>query len=274
MAHLSQSEVLANRVQEALVGSEIVLLNTIMNLTEDVRPGRSSVQLPIASGLAATDVPTDGSDATGSDMATTGDTLNLDQHKEVHTYIKLKDWKQASVDLETQFGEDAPKLMAEQFETLIGTTLETSGFSGHDFASGAEDSYTIGNVTEAKRLLDTAKVPKKDRYLAVDATGMSIIAAWTEFQDGSKSLSDEALKEGVVSQIKGFKVVQSEDISNNKMVCYHKSAVAFAFQGEIDYDKEYQASKSRTYLSIKALYGCKKLDGGKRQVVITQTNAS
>ena len=38
--------------------------------------------------------------------------------------------------------------------------------------------------------------------------------SFSEFEDGSKGLSAEALRDGVVSRVKGFNVVQSEDVGS------------------------------------------------------------
>lgn len=108
--------------------------------------------------------------------------------------------------------------------------------------------------------MDQAKVPAKDRYMAVNAEGMEILASMPEFEEGQKSLSPEALREGVVSQVKGFKVKQSEDISGTgatlKVHFYHKSAVAWALQDGMKFVEEMKESQGREFVALRGIFGC------------------
>lgn len=267
MAVLSLNKILAKQIQEFLGGSDAVLINTIWNLSSEVDEGMDRVTIPRISGLSAATI-TPGTRAAGGSMTTLGDVLLLDQAKEVSEYLGYQDNANSTVSLQDAFFMAAPRVYAEQFEELIQTQLGAAA-SGMDFNSGTLNSFSIANITEAKKKLDNQKVPKKDRYLAVNADGMAILASTSEFQDGSKSLSDEALKKGIVSMVKGFNVVQSEDVPSNKVHCYHRSAVAFAIQKGVESvifdDKPY----SQVYVALKGKYGCKQLDSGKRQVTIT-----
>lgn len=271
MAILSMNEILSNDVQSYLGGADLVLVNSIMNLTSKAQPGKDRVTIPRISGLSLDDISDGTTEATGGAMTTAGDALIFDQSKEVAEYILWDDNIESSVDLKASFADAAPKEYAQGIENAIYTALATSEEAGHAFNSGVLNSFTVANLGTAKKLLDKAGVPKSGRTCAVNAEGMEILAATQEFQDGQKSLSDEALKEGIVSRVKGFNVKQSDTSSfaDTVVLCYHESAVAFGAQKEMSFIQEKQESFAREFISLRGKYGVKRLDLGKRNVVIT-----
>ena len=266
MAILSMEDILRNDVQEQLAGSASVLIKTIMNLSSKAKTGSDTITIPRASGLSLTSVVA-GTRSAGTGYTFAGDSLLLDQPKEVAHNIAWADGLDSAVDIEQSFWEGAPKVFAEGVETLIATALETA--SADDFNSGAVASFTIDNIANAKRLLDEANIPKSGRYMAVNAAEMEVLAGLQEFEDGSKSLSAEALRQGIVSQVKGFNVVQSEDVNTNKVYFYHQDAVAFALHVSMEAisveDKQY----AQKFLSLRGKYGAKALDAGVRKLTMT-----
>ena len=276
MAILTMNEVLANEVQQYLAGSDTVLIKTILDLTSRAKKGVSSVAIPRIAGLALKDVST-GDKQTAGGMTSASDTLTFDQVKEVPEFITYKDDMDSALQLKAAFVNAAPRVFTEGIETILATEL-VKGAAGNAVAAKIDGSDIITKIGEAKKKLDKQKCPKSDRFLAVNADGMELLAKTSEFQDGSKALSAEALKLGVVSQVKGFFVVQSEDIplsagSKVQMVAYHRSHVAFGLHGEMRYiDKEIEEC-GQFFLSLRAKYGSKVLDSGKRGALITLSEA-
>lgn len=285
-AVLSRAQIAAQKVQSYLVaGSELVLRNVIMDLTADVKIGDDRITIPRMSGLTLKTI-TPGTKSVGDARDVLGDVLLLDQPKEVSDYLGYITTAQSAVDREIQFFKDAPLIYVKGSEALIAAAFETatppSGANGNDFASSAlaasipdgEFSFNIKDLAKAKKIADKRGLPKADRYCIVSADGMEILASTQEFQDGSKALSAQALNEGVVSMVKGWKVLQSENISANKVVCFHKSAVAFADQKEMAAESFDEKPFSHVYVALKGLYGCKLLDNGNRKIVITMTEGT
>lgn len=265
-SNVELNEILRNDVQEQLDGSESVLINTIMDLTSRAMQGADRLTIPRASGLALTDV-TPGTRAANGSYSIDGDALLLDQSKQVAEYISWINGKDSAVDIEDAFFQGAPRVFAEGIEDLIATQLAT--VSSGDFNSGVLNDFTVANIANAKKVLDQANVPKRDRYLAVNAVGMEILSSFTEFQDGQKSLSDEALREGIVSRVKGFNVVQSESVADDKIHCYHMDAVAFALHGEMQAISKEIEEYAQIFLALRGKYGVKVLDSGARKLTIT-----
>jgi len=90
-------------------------------------------------------------------------------------------------------------------------------------------------------------------------------------QDASKSGGNSALVNGQFAMLAGFKLLMTNNAGANEMLCYHKSSLAFGMKKSVTFEKERQASKERDFLSLKASYGRKVLDEGKRVVLFNAT---
>ena len=266
---LSLNEVLKNEIQQFLGGSDAVMIKTIMDLSSRVGKGMDRVTIPRVSGLALSNV-VPGTRAVAGGMTTAGDALLLDQKKEVPEYIDYDDNLDSAVDLKSAFLEAAPRVYAEGIELAITAALE-AGVNAANFESPTAGAglFSIADFSTAKKALDELGVPKSDRWVAVNAASMEVLSGFTEFEDGSKGLSDEALKQGVVSQVKGFKVVQSEDVSTNKILAYHRSACAFAMHDSINFIEKVNEEYSQEFISLRGKYGVKLLDSSNRVIVIS-----
>lgn len=278
MAILSLNEILRNEIQEFLGGSDSVLIKTVLDLTPRVRKGMDRVTIPRVSGLALSNV-TAGTRASAGGMTTAGDALVMDQSKQVPEYISYDDGIESAVDLKAAFLEAAPRVFAEGIEGAIATALATASDNDFDSASDTAGVFAVSDIANAKKLLDQAGVPKSDRYMAVNADAMELLASFSEFEEGQKSLSDEALKQGVVSQVKGFKVVQSEDVgsstaADNVIHFYHRSAVAFALHDQVHFIEKMNDEYAQEFISLRGKYGVKALDSGARKITMALTTAT
>lgn len=278
MAILSLNEILRQDIQQFLGGSDSVLIKTITDRTARVSVGMNQVTVPRVSGPTLSDVVS-GTRAASGGMTTNGDVLLLDQSKQVADYISYADGYDSAVDLKAAFLEAAPRMFAQGIEALIAGQLQTAGPNDFDSASATAGIFAISDISKAKKLLDEAGVPPKDRWLAVNASGMEQLAAFQEFEDGSRSLSAEAINQGIVSQVKGFYVVQSEDVGSstpatNQITAYHQSAVAFAMHAEVEFIEQLDEPYAQEFVALRGKFGCKLLDTGNRKVTISLTAAT
>lgn len=281
MAVISINDVLQQEVLESLQGSESVLIKTILDLTSMVRPGADRVSIPNVTGLALADV-TSGSRAAAGGMTQAASVLLLSAVKQVPEYIDYANGIQSALDQKSAYLAHAPKVFAQGIEIAIATKLLVASAMDFDSVSSSAGIFAVSDIANAKKLLDGARVPKADRYMAVNAESMEVLSSFSEFQDGQKSLSAEALKEGIVSRVKGFNVVQSEDIAGTgatlKVVFYHKSAVAFALQDGIKFVEQMDEAYGQEFIALRGIYGCIDCDNasnlGKRKVVMTCSTAT
>ena len=274
MAVLSLSEILKNDIIENLEGSDSVLIKTITDLSAKVKAGSDRVQIPKVSGLALASV-VGGARATAGGMTSTSDVLIMDQVKQVPEYIDYDDGLNSALDLKNAFLDASPAIFAQGIEAAIASAMSTGAGTTVDSAGtpGAGE-FVIGDIAAAKTKLDEDKVPYSDRWLAVNASAMEVLSSFAEFQDGQKSLSDEALKLGVVSQVKGFKVVQSEDVgsatpASNFLLAYHRSACAFALHDGVRFIEQMQEDYGQEFIALRGKYGVKVIDSGNRIYKLT-----
>lgn len=281
MAILSLNDILRNEVLESLQGSNLILSKTITDLTSSVKVGSNQVTIPNVTGLALSNV-TAGSRATAGGMTTTGDLLLLNQSKQVPEYISYADGMDSAIDLKGAFITVAPKVFAQGLEAAIATSLLTVNARDFDSVSATAGVFAITDISKAKKKMDADRVPLTDRFMAVNAEGMEILSNMQEFQDGSKSLSPEALRLGIVSQVKGFSVIQSEDIVGSgatlKVLFYHKSAVAFAMHSAMEYIESDIPEYAQLFIALRGKYGVKDVDNstntGVRKIVMSCTVAT
>lgn len=275
MQVLSLNEILRNEVLESLQGSDSVLVKTITDLTAQAKPGSDRVTIPNVVGLALKTIVA-GERAEAGGMTTIGDQLLFNQVKQVPEYISYADGLDSAVDMKAAFISVAPKVFAQGVEQIIAEKLATPSALDFNAEEVEPGKFGIGDIAHAKKLMDQNKIPKSDRYMSVNAEGMEILASTSEFQEGQKSLSPEALREGVVSQVKGFKVVQSEDIEGTgatlKVHFYHKSAVAWALHSSVEYVEKMNEEFAQEFVALRGKYGAKDVDNaggaGKRKLTL------
>lgn len=278
MAVLSLSEILRNDIQKYLGGSDSILIRTIQDLSDRVGQGMDKVQVPLISGLATSDVAS-GSKQPGDSVTFTSDVLQLNQVKESYMYISFQESEESAVDIKASFLEAAPRKLAQDMESTIAEQLATASANDFDSASSTNGDFVIDDIANAKKLLDKEKVPKSDRYMALNADAMEKLASFQEFEDGQKSLSPEALREGIVSRVKGFNVVQSEDVgsttaADNKIHFYHREAVAIALQRDVHFVEQREESYGQEFIAVRAKYGVKALNPNALKLTMSLTTAT
>jgi len=278
MAVLSLSQILRNDIQKYLGGSDSILIKTIQDLSSRVSEGMDRVQVPLISGLATSDVAS-GTKQSADSVTFTSDVLLLDQSKESYMYISFAESLNSAIDIKAAFLQAAPKEIAQAMEVKIAAALATASTNDFDSASATAGVFAIDDIANAKKLMDQAKVPYSERYMAVNADSMELLASFTEFEEGQKSLSPEALRDGIVSRVKGFNVIQSEDVgsttpASNVVHFYHKSAVAFAMHKEVHYVEQREESYGQEFIAVRCKYGVKELNSDVLKLTMALTTAT
>jgi hypothetical protein len=130
---------------------------------------------------------------------------------------------------------DAGAGLADTAEDYVFTTLLAGGTSA---GTTAVTTFALADaaVRAIRTALVKAKVPERDRYLAVNPEAAAYL------MDNSGSLfkaneagSDDTLRRGVIGQYRGFTVIESPStvLANTSKPCfigYHGRSVAFAQQ--------------------------------------------
>lgn len=275
VADVSLAAIASQDVQNQLA-DQAVLVNTVLNLSERVGPGMKSIAIPRVSGMAATAIPDSGSDSTASGMTLAVDTLPLTSKREVAEFI-YDSSLDSSVDLKESFFANAPGIMVEDIESKIYAELDGASASNPDHIlqmSGASNLVpTIADIRLAAKLLDEQKVPQGDRYLVVTPNIKHAILAFSEVSDASKFGNAQAIQNGYIGELYGFKVIMSNQVTAATMVAYHRTALAFAFQKQLTAVNTRNEEKAREFVAIRGHYGQKVLAAGKRCILFNATGS-
>lgn len=275
VADVSLAAIASQDVQNQLA-DQAVLVNSVLNLSDRVQPGMKSIAIPKVSGMAATAIPDDGSDATSSGMTLGVDTLSLTSKREVSDYI-YDSSLDSSVDLKDAFFANAPGVMVEDIESKIYAELDGASASNPDHIlqmSGASNLVpTIADIRLAAKLLDQQKLPQNDRYLIVTPAIKHAILAFSEVSSASAFGNSDGIQKGQIGELYGFKILMSNQVTANTMIAYSKQALAFAFQKNITVVNSRNEEKAREFVGLRAHYGQKVLGGGKYCILFNATGS-
>lgn len=277
VANVSEAQIAAQIVQDFLT-DEAVLIPSVLDLTSQVRPGAKSTGIPKIAGLAAADVKEDGTEQTAGGMTVDEDTLLLDQFREVPDYIYETGDAQSVVDLKNAFFDAAPRVFAEDMEAKLYTEMHGgASTSAPDHLlqmSGTGNTVpTLADIRLASELMDNQKLPQSGRSMIVTPTIKTALLSIAEIQDASKTGVGSPNVSGQFSEIYGFKLLVSNQVTADTCMCYHQSAAAYAWQKVLEPIDEKQRSKARSFVSVRGFWGRKTLDAGKRIIAFNATGS-
>ena len=277
VATVSEAQIAQQIVQDFLT-DEAVIIPSIMDLSSQVRPGAKSVGIPKIAGLSAADVKEDGSEQASGGMTVAADVLDLDQFREVPDYIYETGDLQSVVDLKNAFFDAAPRVFVEDMEGKLYAEMHAAASTAAPDhllqMSGAGNVIpTLADIRLASTLLDVQKVPQGDRFLLVTPAIKTALLAIAEISDASKTGVGSPNVSGQFSEIYGFKLISSNQVTADTCLAYHKSCAAYAWQKQLRVIDETQESKGRDFVSVRGFWGRKTLDAGKRMVAFNATGS-
>lgn len=160
----------------------------------------------------------------------TADTVDvtLDKHKEVSFLVEDIAKAQANQDIIAGYVMDGMKVIAEQIDTDLLTLY--SGFSTTpiDGTSGS-GGITAATVTEARRLLNAAKVPQQDRYIVWHEDAEAELLDIEKFTSSDFGDSGDAVREAIIGRKYGFSHFMDQQVvvatSECKNLAFHRDAI-------------------------------------------------
>lgn len=147
-----------------------------------------------------------------------------------HEYhLTVLDEYQLNLDIES-FAEQVTAIqvqaVAEAAENKIATVM--NGLAADiNFANTPSESDTIATILAAREALGEQNVPVSGRFLAVSPQVATRLLSTDLFVKANESGSAEALREAVLGRIFGFTVVESNALSDDTAVAYHRSGFVF-----------------------------------------------
>ena len=265
-------------LQEYL-SANAILLPTIWDFSDKVEAGAVSFDVPRVTGGDTAAWPTAGAKATTGGVTIDVDKCLINQYRQYSTYITDEDRSKTSADLDGYFFDIAPSKLGDEIEQFIYTEIKKASAATPDNIqqlSGASNLVpTVGDIFKLAELMDTANLPKSDRFAVMGPAAYYALIQNDAIINGSKSLSNEALVNGAFSKVAGITLLYSTNITAGEMVGYHRQALAFAF-GNGNAVQAVQARNEdefRDFRALKGLYGSKILDAGKRTFLFNATGA-
>jgi hypothetical protein len=163
----------------------------------------------------------------------TADTVNLtlNQHKEVSFLVEDIAAAQANQSIIAGYVEDGMKAIGEEIDADL-LALYT-GFSATpiDGTSGS-GGITAATVTEARRILNAAKVPQSDRYIVWHEDAEAELLDVEKFTSSDFGDNGDAIREAIIGRKYGFSHFMDQNVvvatGECKNLAFHRDAIMLA----------------------------------------------
>ena len=239
---VTEMDVISSIVQDELKRSA-KLRPTIVDRSDMAEKGIKSIDLPrfdsSFSGPAAQNV--DGvTETVAQTLDFAVDSIDLNDWTSIVYKIPDRVGKQSRINLEGELAQSAGKDYGNYVDDQIIVQLRLAA-AGHLHGldgniSGVGAAVTLADVAKARKLLNRANADQDTRYMLVPPEMEETIINLDNFRNADKYGSREALLEGEVGQIYGFKVIVHNGLAANEACFYQKKCVAIAVQQEVRFE--------------------------------------
>ncbi len=274
----TEMDLILAMVQDELARNAIVR-PTVLDLSSQVESGIKSIEIP-RYDTHFTDPstqPQDG-DSTEQTVNFDNDVLNLDVWKTLPWSIPDQVALQSRIPLESELARSAGQKMAVFIDDQIIAKLKLASSAAPDHViqmTGAGNAVlTLADISNARMLLKKANVPQDGLVMLISPEQEKAVIDMDTFHNADSYGSREALLNGEVGRIYGFKVIVSNGLSGAEAIFYHRTAVAFAAQKNVSYEtRRADLTKQKTQYSFSLGMGFVLLEEGRKQVFYNATGA-
>jgi len=273
-----EREVILSIVQDELLKAA-KLRPTVSDYSSSVSKGDKSVEIPkfTASFSGPTAQNVDGTTATALQAYTLGtDAIALNKHVNLPYRITDRASTQSAVNLEAEAAKSAGQHMGIYIDDQIIAQLRLASASTPDHiralddggaTSGVGAAITLETIAVARQLLKEQNVPQDGLWLVIPPEQEKNIILIDNFRNADKYGSREALLEGEIGRIYGFRVMVHNGLAANEAFAYSPKAVGFAMQQEVKFESQRApVDILATDYSFSLLMGDAVLSDGKLQV--------
>ena len=157
--------------------------------------------------------------------------LTLNQHKEVSFLVEDIAAAQANQDIIGGYVTDAMMALAEDIDAAI-LALYT-GFSSTPIdATSGSGGITAESVTEARRILNAAKVPQEGRFIVWHEDAEAELLGIEKFTSSDFGDPGDAVREAVIGRKYGFTHAMDQQVvavaGEVKNLAFHRDAIVLA----------------------------------------------
>lgn len=270
MAIISATEVgttrqdLVSAVVQETLKLKALYIGTVMDYSASVPAGAKSVYIPRRGQFTAADKAED-TDLTAQAFTFTQDNLTL-SHKAILSEMELIADLQSAVNVEAEIIKESAMELSKSVDALIRTQLKLASSSGPDhildYVDTAGDVIALADIANARKLLNAQNVPMEERYMAVSAKKEYELLQIANFIQAERYGSSEALVNGEIGRIFGFKVILDNGLADAETLFWHKSAAAFAVQLQPSFEKMMNLPGIKNQYLLHTVAGSKVLQAG------------
>lgn len=242
----TEMEMISRIVQTELLENTVVM-PTVMDYSSMVEPGIKSLEIPrFEADQNAGSGRFGGPEAQNADGVTeaalktatlTTDKIDLDQWVNLSYRIPDRVRDQSRVPLEAELARKAGREMAIYMDQQIINTLDASTTT-LAFNDTTNEDLELVDITAARRILNRNNVPQDDRYLLVSPEKEEDMLNIENFIHADKYGAREALLNGEIGRVYGFRVIVSNLLSQEQVFAYHREAVGFAVQKQVQFETD------------------------------------
>ena len=269
----TEMDLITQIVQSELL-ENTVILGSVMDHSDKVIPGIKSIDVPrfeadttAGSGRFGdpADQNPDGETAAPFQTASlTVDTINLDKWKNLPYRIPDRVAMQSRVPLEAELARKAGRefaiYMDKEIQAVLATLTQTVTYA-------TALTMALVDITEARKVLNRQNVPMNDRVLLIAPEQEQDMLNIENFIHADKYGSREALLNGEIGQVYGFRVLVSNLLADGEAYAYHRECVGYAVQKSIDFETQRADVNLRaTDYSYAAGWGCTLMYDGRKGV--------
>lgn len=270
----TEREIILSIVQDELLKASM-LRPTVTEFPAE--PGAKQVSVPkfTASFDGPAAINTDGATASDfQDIAFGVDTILLDDHVVLPYRITDRAEMQSSVNATAEAAKSAGKQMGIYIDDQIIARLREASAAAPDHkidldgsaTAGVATALTLDGVTEARRLLNTQNL-KGERWWVMSPDLEKDLLDLDQFRNAEKYGSREALLDGEIGKIYGFRVMVHNGVNSNEAFAYEPEAVGIAVQQEVKFESRRADLRLQANdYSFTLLMGSLVMEGGKKVV--------
>lgn len=238
---------LITQIVQAELLENTIVLGSVMDHSGLVMSGIKSVDIPRFEadttpgsgrfGDPSTQNP-DGETAAPLQTASlTVDTIDLDQWKNMPYRIPDRVAKQSRVPLEAELARKAGREFAIYMDKQIISVLDTMT-NTIAYADTVNEKLALADITEARKDLNRRNVPQSDRVLLISPEKELDMLNLDNFLHADKYGAREALLNGEIGKVFGFRVLVSNLLTEFQAFAYHRECVGYAIQSSVDFETQ------------------------------------
>ena len=240
----TEMELILSIVQEELVRAG-KLLPTVKDYSSYAEPGLKSIEIPRFDSHFNNPAAQNPNGTTQTAFQTidfANDVLNLDKWVTLPYALPDRVVTQSRIRVVSELAASAGKTFARYMDDEIIVRLKAAadgagGLPNHVISvTGSNDSIAIADIAQARMLLNKANVSENDRFLIVSPEREKEMLALENFIRADAYGAREALLDGEIGRVFGFRVMAHNGLAAEDAVAYHKDAVGYAIQRGMKYE--------------------------------------